>query len=253
MDNVFIVDCQLRGQGITYCGVNNTQSVGLVLNPHMGHVSLQFHIKHNNLFETATGKPMDFDSPEPWWQYLLMLDTTKEIPTTMKKASSLVNHNHLSQRNYQPSAKPGLPARENNEPGVLIKDPEYQEVGNATVDQKLPFAAEGDNDLTPANHYVEGTSEPLTTTTPMVQQQTHSGRRVHNTEKYQSSLEQRQEGLVAWEILLDPEDCEDEPTQEQQYEFNVNLNNPWQSIQLPLMPMFCICMMHLRWQTDKNF
>ena len=146
-----------------------------------------------------------------------MLDTTKEIPTTMKKASSLVNYNHLSQQNSQPSAKPGLPARENNEPGVLIKNPEYQEVGNGAVDQKLPSASEGDNDLTPSNHNVEGTSEPLTTTTPMVQQQNHSGRIVHNTEKYQSSLEQRQEGLVAWEIQLDPEDCEDEPTQEQQY------------------------------------
>ena len=94
---------------------------------------------------------------------------TKEIPMTMKKAGSLVNHNHLSQGNSQHSTQPGLPARENNEPGILIEDPEYQEVGNATVDPDLPTGAEGDDDLTPVNHNVGGTSEPLTTTTHMVQ------------------------------------------------------------------------------------
>ena len=33
-------------------------------------------------------------------------------------------------------------------------------------------------------------------------------------------------GLVAWEVLLDPEDCEDEPTQEQQSEIQNQLEQP---------------------------
>ena len=31
---------------------------------------------------------------------------------------------------------------------------------------------------------------------------------MQNTERYQTRLEQREDGLVAWELLLDPEDVE---------------------------------------------
>ena len=53
---------------------NHSRSVGLVLNPRTGHVSPQYHIKQDDFFETATGKPTDFDAPEPIWKRLAGLD-----------------------------------------------------------------------------------------------------------------------------------------------------------------------------------
>ena len=49
---------------------NHTWSVALVLNPRMGHVSPQFHVKFDDFFETVQEKPTDLDTPEPQWKYL---------------------------------------------------------------------------------------------------------------------------------------------------------------------------------------
>ena len=39
-------------------------------------------------------------------------------------------------------------------------------------------------------------------------------------------MEQCKEGLIAWEVLIDPECMEDKPTQEQQYEIQHQLEKP---------------------------
>ena len=49
---------------------NRTPSVALVLNPRTGHVSLQFHVKFNDFFETVQDKSTDLDAPDPEWKYL---------------------------------------------------------------------------------------------------------------------------------------------------------------------------------------
>ena len=52
-------------------------------------------------------------------------------------------------------------------------------------------------------------------------------------------------GLVAWEVLLDPEDCEDEPTQEQQSEIQNQLEQPLALYAASTDPDDCTCMKHL--------
>ena len=58
----------------------------------------------------------------------------------------------------------------------------------------------------------EGT--PLTTTT-------RSGRAVRPTMRYQQSLAQREQGIVAWEMLVDQDEQETIPTAKQQYDLQV--------------------------------
>ena len=49
---------------------NHSRTVHLILNPRTGHVSPQFHVKHDDFFESVTGKSLNFDSPEPTWKRL---------------------------------------------------------------------------------------------------------------------------------------------------------------------------------------
>ena len=48
-------------------------------------------------------------------------------------------------------------------------------------------------------------------------QQTRSGRIVRNTPRYDQSMDQRDQSLVTWEVLLDQDEREDVPTTESQY------------------------------------
>ena len=49
---------------------NHSRTVHLILNPRTGHVSPQYHVKHDDFFETVTGKSSNFNSPEPTWKKL---------------------------------------------------------------------------------------------------------------------------------------------------------------------------------------
>ena len=49
---------------------SHTWSVALMLNPRMGHVSPQFHVKFDDFFEMVQDKPTDLDTPELEWKYL---------------------------------------------------------------------------------------------------------------------------------------------------------------------------------------
>ena len=60
---------------------------------------------------------------------------------------------------------------------------------------------------------------PQTTTT-------RSGRAVRPTARYQQTLAQREQGIVAWEILVDQDEQETIPTAKQQYELQVQLAEP---------------------------
>ena len=56
--------------------------------------------------------------------------------------------------------------------------------------------------------------------------QTHSGRFICNTPRYEQSISQRSQGLVAWEDLLDQDEQEDVPTAASQYTIQKALDDP---------------------------
>ena len=49
---------------------SHSKTVHLILNPRMGHVSPQYHVKLDDFFKTITNKSSNFDSPEPTWKRL---------------------------------------------------------------------------------------------------------------------------------------------------------------------------------------
>ena len=56
--------------------------------------------------------------------------------------------------------------------------------------------------------------------------QTRSGRVVTNTPRYDQSMMQRSQGLVAWEVLMDQDKREDVPTASSQYAIQKALEDP---------------------------
>ena len=56
--------------------------------------------------------------------------------------------------------------------------------------------------------------------------QTRSSRIIRNTPCYEQSVSQRNQGLVAWEVLLDQDDRENVPTSESQYAIQKAMENP---------------------------
>ena len=53
---------------------NHSRSISLILNPRTGHTSPQYHVKHDDFFETVHPiKTTNFDAPNPEWKYLARL------------------------------------------------------------------------------------------------------------------------------------------------------------------------------------
>ena len=55
--------------------------------------------------------------------------------------------------------------------------------------------------------------------------QTCSGRVIRDTPRYKQSVSQRNQGIVAWEVLLDQDDTEDVPTSTSQYAIQMTMEN----------------------------
>ena len=67
----------------------------------MGHVSPQYHVKHDDFFESVTGKSLNFDSPEPTWKKLsgLMKNDHKNDSSSRGATTSLTPENNTTRLN----------------------------------------------------------------------------------------------------------------------------------------------------------
>ena len=66
---------------------NHACSMSLVLNPRTGHVSPQFHVKHDEFFETVNRRHHNYDAPASTWKELSRLTATqnnKAVPSMIK-------------------------------------------------------------------------------------------------------------------------------------------------------------------------
>ena len=68
--------------------------------------------------------------------------------------------------------------------------------------------------------------QPLTGPSLPTAQHTRSGRMVRITPRYEQSITQRDQGLVAWEVLLDQDEQEQVLTAASQYKIQKSLENP---------------------------
>ncbi|KAL7575399.1 hypothetical protein ACA910_007307 [Epithemia clementina (nom. ined.)] len=182
---------------------SHARSVSLVLNPRTGHVSPQFHIKHDDFFETVSGKPTNWDSPQPTWKALSGLvpgSTTNHLPTT----------------GTTPTIAPSVPTQ------APTEHPQVQEVANEPLQDILDFEGAPpplEQPLQPPAPLPPPEPNPFVRTT-------QSGRVVCPTERYTQGLEQRHQGLVAWEVLVDQDDSEDIPTAAQQFHLQTQMEDP---------------------------
>ena len=200
---------------------NHSRSISLILNPHTGHTLPQYHVKHDDFFETVTPKKTtNFDAPPPEWKYLARFLQRKR-PSQQKAGDT----KHTSQHNtsvqvsegarHEPTMNPPT-----EQPLQSELNPHIEEQANPRIlapPQQLP-----QEEMPPIAPIVPPTLEEET---PQVTT-TRSGRSIRPTARYQQSLAQREQGIVAWEILVDQDKQENIPTAKQQYDLQAQLAEP---------------------------
>jgi hypothetical protein len=189
----------------------------LILNPRTGHVSPQFHVKQDDFFETVTGKSTDFDSPEPIWKRLAGLE-----PNELGKG-----HVSTTAPTIRPAREPPIPqgAPMGATPPTAHIPPQ-DEVGNLHIPPE---------DIPP----VPQAQQPLHVVPPVLPQQappqvpvppparvTRSGRVVKDSARYTQSVQQREENLVAWEVLTDNDDSLSQYPQQEEWEIQQAMQDP---------------------------
>ena len=106
---------------------NHSCSMSLVLNPRTGHVSPQFHMKHDEFFETIDGRHQNHDAPAATWKELrrLMLTQHKEaVPSMIRPLRESVGGpvsamDHTSQED--PHVSPPEPTEDMNLTGKRLQ------------------------------------------------------------------------------------------------------------------------------------
>ena len=191
---------------------NHARSVALVLNLRTGHVSPQFHVKFDDFFEAVQTKDTNMDAPEPQWKYLSGFTIQKGQPKTRTTGP-------LGDLLAQPTTAPPLATTTED----LTTTQQQQPILNADVGDVAPIDTESP---TPASAQAPNQQAPAQAPQGSAVRQTRSGRVVTNTSRYNQSISQRSQGLVAWEVLVDQDDTEDVPTASSQYAIQKALEDP---------------------------
>ena len=195
---------------------NHARLVALILNPHTSHVSPQFHVKFDDFFETVRDKSTDFDAPDPEWKYLSGFAVRKDWarPDSAGLIERLITPRRgpvnpvTNLPSNGPTDLPLGPHQDQTDPVVQDEPAHPQEV--AILDTQPP--------VTLTQQQTDQASPPI--------RQSRSGRVIRNTPRYKQSVNQRNQGLVAWEILLDQDDREDVPPAASQYAIQKAQDNP---------------------------
>ena len=193
---------------------NHAQSVALVLNPCTGHVSPQFHVKFDDFFETVQKKPTDLDAPELEWKYLSGFAIQKGQPKLSANGplGDLIAPRQGPTTAILPTIPPAELTTQQQQPTI---QPDKDDVA-ANVDDP-PILASPSLPTQQAPAQVPQTSAAC---------QTCSRQVITNTPRYDQSVMQRSQGLVAWEVLVDQDEREDVPTASTQYAIQKTLEDP---------------------------
>ena len=160
------------------------------------------------------------DALEPEWKYLSCFTIKKEAADTVT-GGALVNL---------------LAPRRGSTKVIPVTSPPLIPDDSPTIQQQGELTLEPYNDSTddaasqpPADTVPPAAQQgplPDTGTSVSVARQTRSGRVVGNTSRNEQSIMQRDQGLVAWEVLLDQDEHEQVPTAASQYKLHKSLENP---------------------------
>ena len=194
---------------------NHAHSIALVLNPCTGHVSPQFHVKFDDFFETVQDQLTDLDAPDLEWKYLSSF-VTRKGPTKVGARGGL--DDLLTPRRGATVATSMPPESTGTDHSIHPQ-------------QDLPLISGNDdyepNQLAPPDPVAHTTPQQPHQELPTVAVcQMRSGRVINNTPRYDQSVPLRNQGLVAWELLLDQDEQEENPTAASQFETQKALEDP---------------------------
>ena len=198
---------------------SHAHTVALILNPCTGHVSPQFHVKFDDFFETVGNSPTDMDTPEPAWKYLSGFAIKKGAAekSSTGTLTNLLTPGRGGTKVANDAAPPLIPDDSPpNQPG----DEPIMEPFNETVDHAALIPP--DEAGPPETHVQQQNTRPPIPTA----RQTGSGMTIRNTPRYEQSIAQRDQGLVAWEVLLDQDEHDQVLTAASQYKIHKTLENP---------------------------
>ena len=171
-------------------------------------------------FESVGDSPTDMDASEPEWKYVSGFAIKKGV-ADMGSKGALVNllAPQMGATKVTPVTSP--PHRPEASPTNQQQDePVLEPYNNATDDAALQPPADT---VPPA---AQQGQQPHTGPSVPSARQTRSGRMVRNTPRYEQSITQRDQGLIAWEVLLNQDDHEQVPTAALQYKIQKSLENP---------------------------
>ena len=155
------------------------------------------------------------DAPEPEWKYLSGFAIKKDRGSKGALANLLAPRRGATKVTHV-SAPPQLTDPTN----LQHNKPALESFDDVTeVAAPLPPTETGQ----PAAQLEQ---QPITGPPLPMARQTRSGRIVRNTPRYEQSITQRDQGLVAWEVLLDQDEQELVPTAASQYKIQKSLKNP---------------------------
>ena len=148
---------------------NHSRTVHLILNLMTGHVSPQYHVKHDDFFKTITGKSSNFDSPEP----------------TLKRLSGFVKNDHKRSSSSEGAAMSPIPMNNTTRLDDLNDinlppecDQDQRETSFDNLSETSPNQVSHQPETVP--HGSEG--ETATEMTPNPSITTRSGRNVQRTQ-----------------------------------------------------------------------
>ena len=194
---------------------NHARSVALVLNLRTGHVSPQFHFKFDNFFETVQAKSTDLDTPDPAWKYFSGFATKKGTTKADDKGGLdglLAPRRGATAATNQPQA-----STQHDQPTGPHQDLPLP-LDNVNNDHELAAPTQP---TAPAAAPVPQQEPP-----PASARQTRSDRVIKNTPRYDQSVALRDQGIVAWELLIDQDKQEDQPTAAAQFAMQKALEDP---------------------------
>ena len=196
--------------------LSHARSVALVLNACTGHVSPQFHVKFDDWFETVHDKYTDMDAHEPDWKYLSGFAVKKGRPEPAGRGIAkdlIAPRRGPIMTTHQSSTTANLDTQVNRPEEPTILDAH----GTTDNQQEDPSSEDQPAALLPGQQIAQAVPPA---------RQTRIGRVVRNTPRYDQSVSQRNQGLVAWEVLLDQDDREDVPMAESQHATQKAMENP---------------------------
>ena len=153
------------------------------------------------------------DAPEPEWKYLSGFAVKKGPPEPVGRGPF-----DCSPKGTDDNKQLVSDARNSGPTSGTPEESAIPDAHEASEEQQ--------EDQLPAQLPTTPLHGPQTEQDVTTARQTRSGRIVKNTPRYEQSINQRDQGLVAWEVLLDQDNREGIPTAESQYVIQKAMENP---------------------------